>query len=49
MVDCNSPVYLGFIRLYAIVMIFVYPIGVPFYYAITIFRNKEQLADIKVL
>ena len=30
-------------------MIFVYPLGVPLYYALVLFRNKEELATIRQL
>ena len=32
---------------YAIAMIFVYPLGVPLYYAFILFRNKEELSTIR--
>ena len=28
-------------------MIFVYPLGVPLYYAVILFRNKEELSTIR--
>ena len=28
-------------------MIFVYPLGVPLYYAFILFRNKEELSAIR--
>ena len=48
-IDCASPLYQGFIFPYAIAMIFVYPLGVPLYYALILFRNKEELANIRQL
>ena len=30
-------------------MVFVYPLGVPLYYALILFRNKEELATIRQL
>ena len=46
-IDCKSDVYQGFIFPYAIGMIFVYPLGVPLYYAFILFRNKEELSTIR--
>ena len=46
-IDCKSDVYRGFIFPYAIGMIFVYPLGVPLYYAFILFRNKEELSNIR--
>lgn len=48
-IDCNSPLYVGFMRPYALVMVFIYPIGVPVYYALTLFRNKEELNALRRL
>jgi hypothetical protein len=29
-------------------MMIIYPIGVPFWFALTLFRNKEQLNELQV-
>ena len=46
-IDCDSLMYRGFMFPYAIAMLFVYPIGVPLYYALTLFRNKEELTSLQ--
>ena len=42
-IDCNSTMYKGFMQPYAVAMLFIYPIGVPLYYGLTLFRNHEDL------
>ena len=48
-IDCASPLYVGFMFPYAIVMLFVYPVGVPFYYATLLFRNRAELRTLRHL
>jgi hypothetical protein len=39
----GSPLYTGFMLPYALVMVAVYPVGVPLYFALILLRNKESL------
>ena len=48
-ISCDSPLYVGFIFPYAIIMLFVYPIGVPAYYATMLFRNRAELRTLRHL
>ena len=48
-IDCNGALYKGFILPYAWVMILIFPIGVPFYYWLTLFKNQEQLNELQRL
>jgi len=48
-IDCKSTLYLGFIFPYALAMVLIYPIGVPTYYALTLFRNKAELHELRNL
>ena len=44
-IDCDSALYQGLMFPYALIMLAIYPIGVPVYYALTLFRNNEQLGE----
>lgn len=48
-IDCKSTLYTNFIFPYAIVMVVVYPIGVPLFYALTLFRNQAELNKLRNL
>ena len=48
-IDCTSPMYVGFMRPYALAMVFVYPLGVPFFYWLTLFKNQVQLKKLQHL
>ena len=48
-IDCGSSLYTNFIFPYAIVMIVVYPVGVPLFYALTLSRNKAELNKLRNL
>ena len=46
-IDCQSAVYRGFIFPYAMAMCFVYPVGVPLYYSLLLFKNKQELNSLR--
>lgn len=48
-IDCNSWLYVGFIWPYALAMVAIYPIGVPLFYALTLYRNGDELHEIQHL
>ena len=47
-IDCNSD-YHWFFWVYAIVMVFVYPLGTPVLYGAIMARHKDQLQELKKL
>ena len=48
-IDCGSTVYRGFIRPYAIIMVVIYPIGVPLYYLSKFWQNRHELHRLRHL
>ena len=44
-VDCESNEYKAFV-LYGVIMIFVYPIGIPAFYGITLWKNRKEIDPI---
>jgi hypothetical protein len=42
-------VYAGFLWPYAVIMLFIYPIGVPLFYYLTLYRDKQELHEIRCL
>ena len=47
-IDMSSTQYLIF-RLYALVMIGVYPIGVPVLYALMLFKSRHELHELRLI
>jgi len=48
-IDCDSMMYAGFLWPYAVIMLFIYPIGVPLFYYLTLYRDKQELHEIRCL
>jgi len=48
-INCRSWFYVGFLRPYALAMVVCYPIGVPVFFALTMYRNKQELKEIQHL
>ena len=47
-IDCASPAHTG-MRVYAVAMIFLYPIGTPIFYYMLLWRNRTGIAKLRVL
>ena len=42
-IDCNGSDYLDIWRTYCIIMVFIYPIGIPLMYAVSVYVNRQHV------
>ena len=42
--DCDSDRYIGFIT-YAVIMILIYPLGIPLFYGVLLFKSRKALRN----
>ena len=42
-IDCNGSDYIDIWRTYCIIMVFIYPIGIPLMYAVSVYLNRQHV------